>query len=152
MPIQNEQAREVTLAELPEGKANEMVRSETLQQSPIEGLEKAVIQFTKVTDYTTFFAEYSVVKEDIIVHFFLTPELALQQEASSVESYWLGKFPKTLDKTAREYFQADFPRLMAKYTQELKSWWFKAQGYGLNVDPDAFIKKFFETLDKALES
>lgn len=152
MSLQNEQAKEVVLADLSQEKANEMARGETLQQPPIEGLEKAVIQFTKISDYTTFSAEFAVVDNDIVIHFFLTPELALQQDEPSVENYWLGKFPKTLDKTARDYFQADFPRLMAKYTQELKSWWFKAQGYGLNIDPDAFVKKFFETLDKSLES
>jgi hypothetical protein len=40
---------------------------------------------------------------------------------------------------------------MAKYTEELNSWWFKAQGYGDKIDIDGFILKFFEALDQALE-
>ena len=148
MSLQSEESRQVALIEPSPDVARDKINQEVLTQGAITGLEKAVIQFTKVTEYTTFQSEYAIVEGDIVIHFFLPPEL---EGVASAEAYWLNKFPKVLDQVARDYFQSDYPRLMAKYTEELKSWWFKAQGYGLNLDPETFVLRFFETLDRELE-
>ena len=62
-----------------------------------------------------------------------------------------------LERVAPEHFQATQPRLVAKYTEDdgvgnsLDSWWFKAQGYGHVLDLDAYVMKFFEKMDGALD-
>ena len=74
------------------------------------------------------------------------------QGRAAIENYWLTTFPKILDESAKTFFDAGSPRLQAKYTEELVSWWFKAQGYGNRIDPDAYALRFFDVLDAALES
>jgi len=151
MSIQNEQVRSVVLGSASPEETVQQLRTEISGQPDIEDIGKAVIQFTPVPAYTTFTAEYALVGgENIVVHFFLTPEMQ-QGTGNAGDGYWLTRFPQVLDGVAREHFQANFPRLMAKYTEELQSWWFKAQGYGDRIDLDKFLTAFFEKLDVALE-
>jgi hypothetical protein len=137
------------------------VDSETAQEKlgnegAITGIADAVINFTEINDYTTFKAEYAFVGEDLVIHFFLTKEMTQTakndpKSAAAIESYWLTMFPRVLNDVGQEYFKAKAPRLQAKYTEELASWWFKAQGYKARIDPDAFAEGFLEALDQALE-
>lgn len=101
------------------------------------------MKFAKVDNFTTFNAEYTYTGDDLVVHFFLPPERRLPE----ARAYWLETFPACLDASAREFFNAEYPRLMAKYTEEMESWWFKACGYGHVIDPDAFAAKFLKGLD-----
>ena len=116
----------------------------------------AVPDFTEIDDFTTFKVEYTWVEGDLIIHFFLTKEMVrlnkTEEGGPAVKQYWLNTFPHALEKSSKEFFQADSPRLTAKYTQELASWYFRAQNYGDRLDPDAFAVKFFEHLDQVLES
>lgn len=109
-------------------------------------IAEGIPQFTQVDDYTTFRAEYTLQDENVVIHFFLPRELGEQ-----VGEYWTVCFPRALDVTARAHFSADRPRLQAKYTEELKSWWFRAQSYGHIIDLKGFVSDFFEKLDRALE-
>jgi hypothetical protein len=90
---------------------------------------------------------------DLVVHFFLPPDLRPadgEELPINFRSYWLERFPKALDEVARSYFQADSPRLQAKYTAELNSWWFLAQGYDHLVGLHTFVLGFLEKLDSSL--
>lgn len=106
----------------------------------------AIPRFTVVKDYTTFTVEYAFQESDIILHFFLPEDF---QGAAGV--YWERTFPTALDIVARDYFNAEAPRLQAKYTSELKSWWFRARGYDHLLDLVGFLQGFFDRLDAALE-
>jgi hypothetical protein len=112
----------------------------------LSSIADAVPKFTPLS-YPTFLAEYAVQSgQDIVVHFFLP------QGFLGAQDYWTSRFPTALDATAREYFAAERPRLQAKFTQELNSWWFKARGYGHIIDLVGFVRKFFETLDASLRA
>ena len=150
MPTSSEENRSVVLDNISEEDANRLARKETRVQGPMN-ISNAVINFTKVKDYTTFVAEYAMVGEDLVFHFFLTPEMDREPKDGPVAAYWMVKFPKVLDTSAKKYFEAKSPRLVAKYTPEMQSWWMKAQGYSDRIDPDAFAKKFLEQLDGDLE-
>lgn len=125
---------------------------------PETGIEP--VQFMKDTSFTTFSAEYALRGEDIVVHFYLPPEIiggeganhasrALQRP--SVFHYWTEVFARTLDETARQYFEADAPRLQAAYSAEVYSWWLRARGYGHLLDIPAFVRGFFVAFDAALD-
>jgi hypothetical protein len=105
----------------------------------------AVPKFKEVEDYTTFFAEYDLISGNIVIHFFPPKDQKVTQD------YWMVKFAEALDVTAQEHFQATKPRLAAKYTEEMSSWWFRAQGFGHLIDVDQFLTRFFEKLDAALD-
>lgn len=107
----------------------------------------AALQFTKVRDYTTFDAEYAVVGDDIVFHFFL-PDDQTQVDAHS--SYWLKQFPGALEQVAQSYWEATYPRLKAAYTEELSSWWLRCYGFANNGDPELRAQRFLEKLDEAL--
>jgi hypothetical protein len=117
------------------------------QPSGFGNVAESVPKFTKVTDYTTLTAEYSKIDDNLVVHFFLPDDAGAQGFPAD---YWISVFPTALDAVARSHFSADRPRLVAKYTEEMNSWWFKAYGYGHLLDPDGFMSKFFEKLDEAL--
>jgi len=54
----------------------QQLSSETKNQPDIAGVEKAVLQFKKIKDYTTFTAEYTIKDEDdIVIHFYSDEEL-----------------------------------------------------------------------------
>jgi hypothetical protein len=102
------------------------------------------LQFTKVESYTTFTAEYAWDGGDVVFHFYRAPEHSA--------SYWLEKFPTALDPIARDLFQAGPPRLRAAYTDEMDSWWMRANGFSHLVDKDAFISRFLQRLDQTLDT
>lgn len=133
------------------GEAGRRFRAE----EPLGGVERGVPVFTEVNGYTTFFAKHTWQGGNVIIQFFLPPERRETDEhfvASSQRPYWLEAFPRALSDVAQEYFQATLPRLQVKWTEELGSWWFKAQGYGHLLDPEAFLTGFYDQLDAALEA
>lgn len=105
------------------------------------------LEFT-VKDYRSFRAEYALKDRDLVIHFFL-PTNITEREAYQYRDWWLNEFPQLLDREAQEYFKAGPPRLMARYTEEMASWWFKAQGYDHLLDPLAYLDKFLLVLDGA---
>lgn len=106
------------------------------------------IRFQVVDSYTTFAAEYAVSDGDIIFHFYPTLEV---QKLAEPKKYWLEKFPETLDRVAQEHFQAQFPRLKAAYTEEKASWWMRAFGFGMVLEPHQLTHNFFDKLDQTLD-
>jgi hypothetical protein len=101
---------------------------------------------------TYFRAEYTPDGRDIIIHFFVADALRKQWTVDAIEHWWLNDFAAALSRVATEYFQATVPRIMAKYTPEMASWWFKAQGYDFLLDRAAYLNAFFELLDGTLHS
>lgn len=151
MSIQNNEERQVVLGNTSDEDAASQMRRERGATTAGE-VGSAVPNFTKVSDFTTFVAEYTFKGgDDLVVHFFLAPEIT-KGPPDAVQLYWVEKFPQSLDRVAREYFNANAPRLLAKYTPELRSWWFQARGYGDRIDPDAFVLRFLERLDSDLDS
>jgi hypothetical protein len=66
-----------------------------------------------------------------------------------VKRFWMESFPHVLDATAQSHFSETAPRITAKYTEELYSWWFCARGYSHLIDFDSFVEKFLSALDAA---
>jgi hypothetical protein len=120
------------------------------------------LHFTRVEDLTTFSAEVAVTEGDAVYHFYVTKEAnALPHWVTSAgtftlgitpHKYWLELFPQVMEKVAREYFDADERRLVAAYTEEKASWWLRAKGAGMKLDPQRFALGFCDKLDAALES
>lgn len=102
----------------------------------------AIPKFTK-SRREFFSAEYALKDGAIVIHFFQL-DITLPW---NTPDYWRRAFAVSLDRVARDYFGAQAPRLRAKFTEELNSWWFQANGYGHIVDLSRFIKGFFEALD-----
>ena len=142
---QTTEDRKVILGEIPKDMAIETL----VNQPPVnaEGVKENVPKFKKVTCFTTFFAEYGMMGDDIVIHFFHTPENPDDGKCP----YWHDMFPTALNDLAQSYFQATAPRLVAKYTEELKSWFFRAQKYSHVLDIDAFVMSFFEKLDQEMD-
>jgi hypothetical protein len=103
------------------------------------------VRFIVDDTHTTFKAEFAMVDGAIVYHFFLTPEMSTRAR------YWEELFPNALSRVAERYFNATYPRLKAAYTEEVKSWWMRAEGFGLVLDPHKFSYRFFELLDTELE-
>ena len=102
--------------------------------------------FTKVNEYTSFHAEYSFDGDDLVFHFFISPE------HKGDRRYWLETFPLVLDPTARKYFKAEMPRLRAAYTEEMDSWWLRADGYDQILDKHNYCKRFLAKLDQDIDT
>lgn len=124
----------------------------------IGNVGEAVIKFTEVTDFTTFLAEYAIQGDAYILHFFPPKERYVHTGNGRYQVHgeflirWQRMFPQVLSPVAEEYFQATQPRLQAAYTAEMFSWWFKATGFAERLDPPAYIMKFLEKLDAALDA
>jgi len=121
-----------------------------------EDVARAVPDFRRV-NYPSFVAEHAVINGDLHVHFFLPTEAGDLKRADANlqrkwEAYWLETFPKFLSPVAKEYFQSDKPRLVAKYTEEVASWWFCGRGYGDALNPDELALGFERALDGALQA
>ena len=101
-----------------------------------------------VRDYTTTAVEFAIIDGDLVFHFYVTDEV---NKLPNPHKYWLEQFPAILEKTAQEYFKVEFPRLKAAYTEEKASWWMRAFGFGMVLDPHAFVYKVLDTLDSALD-
>jgi hypothetical protein len=110
---------------------------------PVRRIASGVPVFTRVEDYTTFIAEHTMKDDDLVIHFYPTEES---------NSYWTSRFPEVLDRVAQAYFRATSPRLQAKFTHEVNSWWFRARGYSHIPDMNGFISGFFDALDQGLET
>jgi hypothetical protein len=104
-------------------------------------------------------AEFTIQGSDIIFHFFHKDmpgdkpvrEAVIRPESMTVPK-WQEAFPTLLDESARNYFRAEYPRLMARFTGELQSWWLKAQGFGLALAPAALAEGYLELLDSRAAS
>ena len=119
-----------------------------------DSVKRAVVHLTTVDMYS-FRAEYTVKDQDMIFHFYLPTHaeagLKTPEGRQAWMDYLLHRFPTKLNVVAQEHFGATAPRLQAKYTEEVASWWLKAQGFGLSSDPNLLATRFFEKLDAALK-
>ncbi len=109
------------------------------------------LEFSQVTK-RYFQAEYSYPGSDIVIHFFVTDYQKANWQVDQLENWWLNAFAQTLSAVAQEYYRATAPRIVAKYTPEVASWWFKAQGYDHLIDQDAFVLGFLELLDETIHA
>ena len=107
------------------------------------------LQFMPVLDLTTFAAEVAITDGDFIYHFFANDEI---NRGPDPKKYWLETFPAILEATAKAYFKADFPRLKAAYTEEQASWWLRAFGFGIVLQPHKMALGFCDALDAALDA
>lgn len=146
---QSEEAT-VVLGAVPEDRAKQLLSSASGQT--YSGLANGVPVFEQQS-YYSFRVEWAEIGDDLQFHFFLPKQAKLDDPAARTAwmRYWVERFPLQLDPVAREYFDADVPRLIAKYTEEETSWWLKAQGYTHLVDRKAFVTGFFQKLDEALK-
>ena len=143
--------RTVSLGTVPHEEAKNTLKE--LSGSDIGGVADGVPKFTPYECYS-FRAEYGLVGENIIIHFFLPSHAKTDTEDARKEwmKYWMERFPSKLDITARTYFEAESPRLVVKYTEEEASWFFRGQGYAHMLDLGAYVQKFLALLDEALRS
>lgn len=152
MSVRNSQAeRTVTLNEVPHKEAVTAIK--TAPDVAVD-VAQGVPKFKEYACYS-FKAEHAIIDGDIVIHFFLPAHARVDTPEAEQEwmQYWLGRFADAMDRTAREYFEAEHPRLVAKYTEEMASWWFRARGFGADIlDPDLFVTKFYEKLDAALRA
>jgi len=123
---------------------------ETLQTAAKEEwasntISEAVPAF-KVENFPNFDAHYALKDGAIIIHFYLPANY------KGAAGYWKKTFPDALSNIAPEYFQATAPRLVAAYTEELRSWWLRAKNYDHLLDLDGFILGFFQELDNEIDS
>lgn len=148
MSSQNE--REVLLSKIKPHEAHNTAKSFVGAQ--VQAKDAQIPDFKKVTRYS-FKAEWDVLGSDIVIHFFL-PKHARINDPRAQEAwmeYWLKRFPLKIDSVAQQHFEAGPPRLQVKYTEEVASWWFKAQGFGHLIDPGKFLDVFFDLLDASLK-
>lgn len=140
--------RTVVLGPIDEGRMGHLIaRQQDKDKFALNSIVDGVPKFIQETSYTTFLAEYVVQDGNIIIHFFLPSDFK-----GHAQQYWEVTFAVALDTTAQRVFQATTPRLQAKYTEEMKSWWFRALNYDHIIDMQGFINRFFDELDTALET
>jgi hypothetical protein len=120
----------------------------TVASEQVAELPVLPLTFIPIKDYTTYAAELAVTEGDLVFHFYVTDEINALPDP---HKYWLEIFPEVLERTAKEYFKAEFPRLKAAYTEEKASWWLRAFGFGLVLDPHKFSYQFLDALDRALD-
>lgn len=143
--------RTVQLQGVDADKAAGMLHTEgQLVEGTEEDIARAVPKFVE-SARAEFIARSAVVDHDLVVHFFLPRAAGDLKKADANqqkrwEAYWLEQFPQVLSPTAMEYFQADKSRLVAKYTPEVASWWFRARGFGDALDPVALVDGFYVAL------
>lgn len=105
----------------------------------IDAIASSIPEFKKLR-YDCFVAEYNINDSTVIIHFYLP-------KRKVTERYWKSMFAEALNDVGQDHFQATAPRLVARYTEELHSWWFRAQGYGHIIDLPTFVENFFVKLD-----
>lgn len=152
--------RKIAISGVSEAQAARMLSSEVgLPTGTAEDVERAIPKFIS-WDYRSFKADFAVVNGDIIIQFYLPawiPSLVgdLKKADPRVQAawsaYWLEAFPAQLSPQAKEYFHADVPRLVAKYTEEVASWWFRAQGFGSVMNPQGLVAGFLLKFDQACQ-
>lgn len=143
--------RTISITGVDEGKAS--AAASGLDRTAYAIAPEAIPSFTEY-NHPEFRARYAVINEDIVVHFFLPEaagDLAAADSATKQKwnKYWLEVIPSTLSPVAKQQFMADFPQVVAKYTEEEVSWWFCARGFGTTMSPAALVEGF---LDKMAES
>lgn len=151
--MSNQSERQVVLGDVDPQRADREVTGMAGMQIHAEG---AQIPDFKKKSYYSFKAEWDVIHGDLVVHFYLPKQAGnAHGEPRAVEKwmqYWLNRFPVHLSEEAKKAFKADYPRVFAKYTEETVSWFFKAQGFGLELlNPQAKLEQFFEQLDAVLK-
>ncbi len=149
----NKNERTVVLGAIPEEEAADFSKSRELAP-PMQFGDEAIPKFER-RELHSFTAEYTQRGNDIIIHFYLPPRASLTTDPVAKDlwlGYWMKTFPARLEPTVRDYFEADYPRLVAKYTEEATSWWFKAQGFGHILDLGAYLDGLFAKLDAVLQS
>ena len=97
-----------------------------------------------------FRAEHAQVDNDLVVHLFVSESVQQKWTPSQIQNWWLNDFATAMSDTAEDYFGTTSPRLVAKYTEEVASWWLTAQGCGHVLDPDAYLRAFYAQLDETL--
>ena len=119
----------------------------------------AAVKFTQVDIYTTFLAEYAFIDGDIVIHYFPPREQYVQVPGTDTHRLnadfnkrWRQVFPVVLSPVAEAYFRATKPTLVAQYVPEMTSWWMRCQGFAERLDPDGYVRSFFEVLDRALDA
>lgn len=125
-----------------ETQATSLLQEQTDQAVP-------TLLFTQVRDYTTFTAEHAFDGNDIVFHFFLTPEITPEQGG---KEYWSVTFPEALSEVAQQVFQAGYPQLRAAFTAEQDSWWMRANGFAVVGIPEERVTSFYAELDQALDA
>jgi hypothetical protein len=141
--------RTVVFGHVEEGTVGQTLTEQVQDNFSTKSIADGIPKFTSVDDYTTFRAEYTLKDKDIVVHFFLPQDF--RRTGQAAVTYWTSTFAVALDSVAQECFQATQPRLQAKYTEELKSWWLRARGYDHLIDVSKFMERFFDRLDEELE-
>jgi hypothetical protein len=147
--------RTVALQGVPEDKVVGMLGSESrLMEGTEADVVRAVPRFVR-TELPHFIAEFTVIDGDLVIHFFLPKAAGDLRKADANqqkrwEAYWLEHFPQVLSPVAMEFFQADKRRLVAKYTPDLVSWYFRARGFGNVVDPATLAGQFYAALNGRL--
>jgi hypothetical protein len=158
--------------------SDQMANKALRETEAIANVGDGILQYKVVDDYTTFSVKYCLRGDDILVSFFPSPEFRRLAEtpspdpgnsaalmsfealeahckrewgAGTLQSYWLTDFAMALNDVAQKHFNATYPRLQAKYTEELKSWWLRAQGFGHVIDYDALVHRFLELMDARLD-
>lgn len=142
--------KQVTLGAVPDGEAKDALS--TFANTDVAGVADGVPKFTHESLYS-FKAEHGLVDNNIVIHFFLPEQAKTDTPEARTEwmKYWLERFPEKLDVHARQYFDAEHPRLVVKYTEEMASWYFRGKGYDYLLDAKAYVSKFLSLLDAALQ-
>ena len=109
------------------------------------------IEFTSV-ERSYFQARYALKDRDIVIHFYVSDHVKTAWPEYYLQRWWLNDFGLVLSQCAQSHFDATTPRIMASYTAEEASWWFKAQGYNYLLDLDGYLRAFFELLDETLHA
>jgi hypothetical protein len=123
---------------------------EMVQAQP--DLSTKIPQFKKVENHSRFLAEYAVIDNDVVLHFFMVPTLVDGKSHWRSSAYWGGQFPTELDKVAQKHFNATYPKLQAQYIPEMTSWWLRAYGFGSVLDVDGLVLGFLKSLDDSLST
>jgi len=137
----------VTLGEVPEDEAKQYLSG--ADQMNLEDLQSAIPKFDPYHG-KYFSAEHAVIGADLVYHFYL-PQGVVESAGERVEHYWRVRFASALDSQAQSYFQAGAPRLQAKYTEEMGSWWLRARGYADAVDPNGLALGLYRALEEQLQ-
>jgi hypothetical protein len=125
-----------------------------LVEGSMSDVEQAIPQF-ETRSYPCFVAKHAVVGNDLVIQFYL-PEAAGNLRTSDAKmqqrwaSFWLETFRDALSPVAKEYFAAEYPTLVAKYTEEVASWWFCARGFGQTMVPQELAENFESKLNSYL--
>lgn len=112
----------------------------------LSAVQNAIPSFKKFQLWDTFDAEYAMTEGNIVLHFFQA------HDSTETLEQWKARFADALVKVAPDYFHATAPRLVASYTEEMRSWWVRALNYGHILDLDAYLLKFLNQLDASLDA